>query len=374
MKANPAEGAPRVVLLAGRFQVRGSSAYTLRLAEHLPAQGIAVQVACSDGELIDGARRRDLGVREYPHLEMPWYGWLVLRRLRNELRKNPPDLLHVQSRGMLSHGSWLARELQIPMVLTVHDYLGPADRIHLDWKWCRRVIAVSESVRRNFASRVPHAPGKLAVIPGGVDVREVPEARPPLEAGQVPVVGTAGPLEAVKGLPFFLGAAQKVLATGRDVEFLIAGTGPEATNLRRLARQLEIAHKVTFVSYLSEFTESLEAMDIFCLPSLQQGQGTIMLEAMAMGKPVIASRVGGVYGIVHEKETGLLVPPSDSGQLADRILELLGDPGRARAIGEAARQMVRREFGLDRMVSQTAQVYREALAESVAASPVAAGA
>ena len=102
-------------------------------------------------------------------------------------------------------------------------------------------------------------------------------------------------------------------------------------------------------------------MDIFCLPSLQQGLGTIMLEAMSLGRPVIASAVGGVYSVVRDNETGLVVPPRDSGALARRILELLDAPVHARAIGTAARQAVSEEFGVERMVERTAALYREVL-------------
>jgi glycosyltransferase involved in cell wall biosynthesis len=104
-------------------------------------------------------------------------------------------------------------------------------------------------------------------------------------------------------------------------------------------------------------------MDVFCLPSLRQGLGTIMLEAMALGRPVIATGVDGVYSVVRDNETGLVVPPSNSGRLAQRILELLRDPFRARRIADNARQMVLRDFNVDRMVRETAEVYRQVLAK-----------
>jgi glycosyltransferase involved in cell wall biosynthesis len=179
----------------------------------------------------------------------------------------------------------------------------------------------------------------------------------------------AGPLESIKGLPFFLGAAKRVLAVRPDVEFLVCGAGPEETNLRQLSKDLEIAGQVAFVPNVADFSESLAAMDIFCLPSLQQGLGTIMLEAMAHGKPVIASGVGGVFSVIRDNETGLVVPPSNSEQLAERILELLNDPVRARAIGEAGRRMVHENFSSDDMVTETAAVYREAVSAKTS-SPV----
>src|SRR5690606_21945349 len=145
------------------------------------------------------------------------------------------------------------------------------------------------------------------------------------------------PLEATKGLPFFLGAAARVVREYPDCEFLISGAGPEEHNLRRLARSLDLASHVTFVSNLYDFNMSIDAMDIFCLPSLQQGLGVTMLEAMARGRPVIATGVGGVHSIVTDGKTGIVVPPSDSVKLSEKILELLRDPEKARRIGEAGR-------------------------------------
>lgn len=363
--------APHVLLFAGRFSVRGSSAYTLRLAEHLPQEHFRITVVSPDARMVDQCVRRDLQIREFSNLQTPVWGRVVLEALYRRLRAARPDLIHIQSRGVLPQGAWLARRLRCPFVLTVHDYLQPRERLVVDRALCRKIIAVSESVKADLVGRTGIPEELVTVIPSGVDCTLAEEPRPVLPPGRVPVVGTAGPLEAVKGFPFFLGAAARVLATGRDVEFVIAGAGPEEGNLRRLARELQIVEHVTFVSNLLDFGESIAAMDIFCLPSLQQGIGTIMLEAMAHGRPVIATRVGGVYRVIRDGETGLLVPPSDSVQLADRLIELLDDPERARAIGAAAQAEVRSEYSVAQTVQRTTEIYRAALAP--AAQLAAAG-
>ncbi|MFO0917554.1 MAG: glycosyltransferase family 4 protein, partial [Planctomycetaceae bacterium] len=224
-----------------------------------------------------------------------------------------------------------------------------------------RVIAVSDAVRNHLVERYQVPRDLISVVSSGVMCNR---AEPPpaiLNPGKVPVVGTAGPLEAVKGFPYFLGAAAHVLATGRDVEFLIAGAGPEERNLRRLAQELGVTDHITFVPNLTDFDEALEATDIFCLPSLQQGLGTIMLEAMALGRPVIATRVGGVFQVIQDGKTGLLVPPTDSRQLADRILQLLDHPEEARRLGQSARAEVAGQFHVERMIEQTVKIYREVL-------------
>ena len=351
----------KVLLLAGRFEVRGSSSYTLRLAENLDKHGVMAEIVCCDALSVEPEKCVSLGIREYRYLHAPLVGRFVRDLLRRDFLSDPPDLIHVQSRTMMAEGTWLSRKLDRPLVLTLHDYLQPSEQLRFDLQHGRRVIAVSDSVQDALLKQTGLAGELVSVIHGGVDRPTPAETSPVLDPDHVPVLGTAGPLEAVKGFPFFLGAAQKVLATGRDVEFLVSGAGPEEINLRRLARELDITSRVTFIPNLSDFSDSLSAMDIFCLTSLSQGLGTIMLEAMALGKPVIATRVGGVDTIVHDNQTGLTVPPADSSRLAERMLELLGDPVRARALGEAGRQTVRAQFGVEKMVARTAELYRRVL-------------
>lgn len=355
---------PMVLLFAGPFAVRGSCSYSLRLAEYLPARGIQSTVICPDARWVDPERRRELRISEYCHLHMPVWNSVVMRLMRKQLQTDPPDLIHIQSRNVARSGMWLARQLQRPYVLTVHDYLQPKERFVVDPRWCHRIIAVSDSVKTDLRSRTGLPDDLITVIHSGVDIDDGVSEANVLDQARVPVVGTAGPLESVKGLPFFLGAAARVLSTGRDVEFVIAGAGPEESNLRRLARELGIEAKVTFMPNVLEFDDALAAMDIFCLTSLQQGIGSIMLEAMAMGRPVIASRVGGVHKVVRDNENGLLVPPSNSDALAKRILELLDNPTHAREIGHAARAEVIREYSVEQMVSKTVDLYRETLSAS----------
>ena len=181
----------------------------------------------------------------------------------------------------------------------------------------------------------------------------------------MPVVGTAGPLEVPKGLPFFLGAAARVRRRFPRARFLLSGAGPEEANLRRLARELNLEPATTFAPNLLDFSASLAATDVFCLPSLEQGLGATMLEAMARGRPVVASGVGGVDSVVEHGETGLIVPPADSAALAAAVEGLLADPAAARRMGEAGRAVVRARFGVARMVSETAALYRAVLDEWV---------
>lgn len=353
------EPALKVLLVAGRFEVRGSCAYTLRLAAGLSEHQIAYEIACPDAQLIPAARRAQLAIHEYPRLNTPVWGELVRRFLLHEVRRAEPQLIHIQSRRALRLGNWLARKLDRPYVFTMHEHVGASGRLPVDLDRCRRIIAVSESVRDDLLDRQRLPEELVTLIPSGVEPQGDLELSLPLGPGHVPVVGTAGPLEAVKGIAYFLAAARQVLEARQEVEFLVAGAGPEESNLRRVARELGISNRVTFVPHVLCFADSLAATDIFCLPSLQQGLGTIMLEAMALGRPVIATGVGGPADIIREGETGLIVPPQNSAALARRILELLDQPALARAIGSRAREFVAQEYNVETMLDKTVQIYRQ---------------
>ncbi|GAB4135985.1 MAG: glycosyltransferase family 4 protein [Planctomycetaceae bacterium] len=354
----------KILILTSRFELRGSSTYTLRLAEHLPEHRISPRIICIDASRVDSERREHLNIREYPYLNLPILGHLTRALVLRENMEWKPDLIHIHSCNMLAAGVWLAQRFNCPYLLTVHDVLPKNFRLKFQPSENNRLIAVSNPVKTVLKDRLGLRDEDVTVIHCGVEIPTKPlsSSLPVLDPGHRPVVGVAGPLEAIKGLPFFLGAAQRVLAQTENVEFLICGAGPEEANLRRLAKELNISEHVVFVPNLVDVTEPLQAMDIFCLPSIQQGLGTIMLEAMAQGKPVIASGVGGVFSVIRDQETGLVVPPSNSEALAQKILELLNDPVRARALGEAGRKLVQEKFSSEQMVAQTVALYRELIA------------
>ena len=354
----------KVLLLAGLFEVRGSSSYTLRMAEHLGEHKVKAAVVTPNASAIDQARIKKLPITVYPHMEVPVWGHIVMKSMVTELQTDPPALIHVQSRQMLSSGMWLAKRLNCPLMLTVHDVPSERERFSIDSGWCRRIIAVSHHVKDGLIERFGLSPSMISVVHPGVELSVRTNSPAVLDPSHVPVVGTAGPLEALKGIPFLLKAAKRVTKSHPSVQFVIAGAGPEEGRLRRLAEELGVSTRITFIPNMRDFTASLSAMDIFCLPSLQQGLGAVMMEAMAMGKPVIASDVGGVYSVVCDGETGLLVPASNSRRLAERIQELLNNPVAARAIGESGRQLIRENFNVETMVQRTVDLYHQVLRSS----------
>ena len=352
---------PRALLLAGRLEVRARSAYTLRLARGLSAEGFASTIVCADASRLSHAVREPLGIQVYKELDRPAWGLVVRAGLLRDLRDAPPDLVHVQSPEMLGCGTYLARKLGVPAIVTFPAAPAGIDRFTRADPIILRAVAISKSVAADLLGVSRFPADRLRVIHSGVD--EEAEEGHVLPPGRVPVVGSAGPLETPKGLPYFLGAAARVRGRFPETRFLLSGSGPEEGNLRRLARELGLEEAVTFAPNLLDFSAGLAATDVFCLPSLSQGLGATMLEAMALGKPVVASGVGGIDSVIEDGVTGLIVPPARGAALAEKIGSLLADPDRARRIGAAGRDEVRRRFGASRMVAETAALYREVIAE-----------
>jgi glycosyltransferase involved in cell wall biosynthesis len=359
-----------VILVAGPLQVRGTSSYTLRLAELLPNYGYSPVIVSPDLASLPEEARPKCPTYEHLLLSSPLFRPLIHGLVAQDAASHKPTLVHIQSRHAINFGFTLAKRLDLPCIVTIHDHeRGLARSMTAAQARLKRVIAVSSSVKDSIASEHSLDQDLITVIHSGVTIPDLIDNSEVLGSRRIHVVGTAGRLEESKGFPFFIKAARKVLDAGNDVEFLIAGTGPEERRLRALARQLKLTNHLTFITNLPDFRSAIRAMDIFCLPSLMQGLGTVMLEAMSLARPVIATGVGGITSIVRDDETGLVVPAADSEALANRILELLRDPIRARAIGSAARQQVIEAFDATQMVELTTNEYRAAIASEKEPSP-----
>ena len=291
---------------------------------------------------------------------MPIWGQIVLRTLCRDIKDQRPDIIHVQDPHLLSQGVRLARKLRRPLIVNISDQAeSSALVIRKATPELKVVISVSESVQQQIPETPFMASIEKRVILPGVEVPDAAKIDLPLDDDRPPVIGMAGPLEIVKGAAFFLRACHRVVEAGHEIRIVIAGSGPEERSLRKLAASLQLSRRLTFVDGGVAMAGYLEAIDIYCLPSLQQGLGVVMLEAMALGRPVIASGVGGVMSVIEDNVHGLIVPPSDSRSLADRIIELLLDRDKARRIAAAGQQMVRDRFNENRMLDEVIQVYRE---------------
>ena len=355
-----AETVQRILLLDGELSFRGSSLLTLRLARGLERRELDTALICTRVTELDNSLLQGVRLHEIPGYNIPIWGQIVLRTLCRDIKDQRPDIIHVQDPHLLSQGIRLAQKLRRPLIVSISDQAeASALLIRQPTPELKVVISVSESVQQQIPETPFMASIEKRVILPGVEVPDAAKIDLPLDDDRPPVIGMAGPLEIVKGAAFFLRACHRVVEAGHEIRIVIAGSGPEERSLRKLAASLQLSRRLTFVDGGVAMAGYLEAIDIYCLPSLQQGLGVLMLEAMALGRPVIASGVGGVMSVIEDNVHGLIVPPSDSRSLGDRIVELLQDRDKARRIAAAGQQMVRDRFNESRMLDEVIQVYRE---------------
>ena len=185
-----------------------------------------------------------------------------------------------------------------------------------------------------------------------------------LQRGEQILIGAVGRLVAEKGLEYLLTAIPKVLKRFSEARLLLVGDGPLRTELERIVIDLDLTGKVTFVGFRSDIKAILSSLDILVLPSLLEGFPMIILEAMAMAKPIVASNIPGIREQIIDGKTGILVPTKDSNALATAITNILEDEQTARRIGLEARKTVDEEFSVEKMVAETEKLYFSLLNET----------
>lgn len=346
-------------LLTDNISYQDSSVYTLHLTREIKRLGHEVFVACRGGNLLEEFRRNEIPIVLDETLNG---GWLSSRgNLVREIRRRRPQILHVQKEELWGLGKSVASRLRLPYLVTVHVPLPSSARLRLSKTWGRAVVAVSETIRENLVNDVGLRKESIRVVLNGIKPPPVPKVEP-FERGQEPVVACVGRFEEGRGHPFFLKAAARVLEKRGDVRFAVVGDGPREDALRKHAKELGLLSKVVFFPPEANPYHFLAAVDLFVFPPRQVGLGLTILEAMARGRPVLASAVGGVYYLIQDGETGLLFPPGDSEAISSRILYLLDHRGEARRLGAAARQRAEERFTAERMAEQTVEIYKELLA------------
>jgi glycosyltransferase involved in cell wall biosynthesis len=292
----------------------------------------------------------------------------TLSRLRGLIRDRRIDLVHAHLPTM---GIVARLASPVPVVYTEHNMAEsyrPFTRLanRLSYGRNRAAMAVSGAV----AGSVSSWPGPpVTVIPNGVAVRVDPSAAAAardelgLDPG-APLVAHVGNIRPGKGHDVLIEAARIVVRDRPDVTIVSIGGEKYPGDLERVrtgAAEAGLGDSLRFLGRRPDALHFVAAADLFVNPSSVEGLPVAILEAMALGRPVVATAAGGVPGIVKDGETGILVEPDDPAALADGMLRMLADPARAGRLAEAARDMVLKEYGLEPMVRATEEVYRQVL-------------
>jgi len=223
-----------------------------------------------------------------------------------------------------------------------------------------RIVAVSHAVKE-YAETLGVNPRKVSVVPNGVDILQFqPSSAEDKHDGEVRV-GFIGRLIANKGPQYLVEAAPRIIREFPDVRFQVAGDGPMLHDLQHRVRELGVQTAFRFLGTVPSNVEFLQSCDIVVRPSLTDGMPLAVLEAMACGKPSVASRVGGTPEILQDGDTGYLVEPRNVEQLVSKVSKLLADPDLRVKMGNRARNFAEGYYSWEEIARQMTKVYENAL-------------
>ena len=364
----------RVMFVVGNFVAGGAERHLLELWSRIDRGRFEVEIACfrREGQFLAqveglGWPVHELGVGR--RLYGP-AGWRALARLVALVRRFRPDVVHGYLFGPNLFAVIAGRLCAVPVVAVAKRNVDAFETPRQAWlqriahRGATHVTAVSEAVAATVeAMGVPRA--RITVIPNGVDAARF--ASVPADAvrtnGEGPVVGSVGCLAVRKDYGTLIDALALLDQRALRCRALLVGDGPEREALERRIRERGLSDRVQLLGERPDVERLLPAMDVFALSSREEGIPNALLEAMAAGRPVVATAVGGTPEVVEDGETGWLVPPGSAPLLADALERVLRDPVEAGRRAAAGRRAVLEHRSIEAMVSRHEAFYAGAAGE-----------
>lgn len=344
----------------------GGETQVVALARHLRARGHAQAIATDPEGLLAAALVRD-GFTVLPiacRTSLDPRAGLELRRI---VRREHPDVVHLHTGRALSLAPYVPASV-VRVVTRRMDYAPRGAGVYVRWLYghADEIIAISSAVRQALLSR-GIAAARIDVVPSGVEVERFQgldrgRARARLDiAAELPVIALVGSLVRRKGQSVLLEALPRLADAGVKPFCLFAGVGADGDRLLEQADRLGVAAQTRWLGRVDDVAPVLAAADLVVAPSLAEGLGVAVIEAMAAGRPLVASAVGGIPETVRDGREGLLVPPGEVEPLAEAIGRCLGDVDLMRRFGEAGRLRAAK-FSTGAMARGTESIYERALA------------
>jgi glycosyltransferase involved in cell wall biosynthesis len=352
----------RVLHVLTRLSLGGSSENTLATMVALRAAGydgpLAVSLPASEAPVVESARRRGCRLLDVPGLGRevaPLRDLGALRALLRIVADERPQIVHTHTSKAGFLGRLAARLRRVPAVIhqphghVFYGYWGPwrsaafARLERLAAAWTDRLVALTPREVEEHVARGIGTPAQWVVVPSGVPLAEVRGAAPSRAAARQRlglaadrlVVAGVGRLVPVKGFDLLVEALPRLAAEAPGALVLLVGDGPERPALEARAAALGVGDRLRITGATAEVPLHLAAADLLAAPSRNEGMGRVLVEAMALGLPVVGARVGGIPDVVAEGESGRLVPPEDAPALGEALLALARDPALRARLGAA---------------------------------------
>lgn len=380
------DGKTPVLRVITRLNVGGPARHAILLTRDLDEHGFRSELiygSVTEAEgMIEPTGLRATWLRDLQRPVSPSADLRAARALSREIRARRPVIVHTHLAKAGTLARLAAHRSRVPLIIhTFHGhvfegYFSPSVArafVAIERglaRWTDAFIAISPRIRDQILALGVGRPSQWHVVPLGLELDPIiratvtrAEARRQLALDpDRPLVGVVGRLVPIKDHSTFLRAAADVLRTRPDVTFVIAGDGELRASVESEARRL-LGDRVHFLGWVQDLATLYAALDLVVLTSRNEGTPVALVEAGAAGKAVVATSVGGVPDVVRDGKTGLLAPAGDPRAVAVQIAALLDDSSRAAAMGRAGREWVRDRYSVQRLVADTASLYRELLAQ-----------
>lgn len=355
----------RVLQILPELNVGGVETGTVDFAKYLKDHGYHSVVMSNGGDLVKDLEAHHIRHYSLPvHKKNPWTAIACIRKVREVILREGITIVHARSRVPAWIAFFACRKTQAQFMTTCHGHYS-VQFFSRVMGFPKLIIVPSQVIGRHMIDSFGFPAENVRCIPRSVDLDRF-NIRRQEEAGQTPhVITIVGRLTPLKGHAYFLKAMAKVVRSKPYIKVRIVGDAPRKKEFYRqelevLARHLGLAEHVEFLGRRKDVPQIMASSDVVVMASIEpEAFGRVIIEAQAVGVPVVATQVGGIMEVIDHERTGLLVLPKDTDAMAQAVVRLLDDRTLARQIAANARCKLEENFTLEHMAGQTIRVYQE---------------
>ena len=362
----------RVLHVSTHVNIGGIGQYILSLCGAMKSMGVDCVAASSGGDLEGELEKRaikHIRINIKTKFEFSPKVFNAAASLADIIREEKIDIVHAHTRVSQVASILASRKTKVHYISTCHGFFKPRLSRKLFDTWGEKVVAISAPVMAHLERDFGVKRGRIELIHNGIDTDrfsktysgdEIAGIKRSIGLKDGPVIGTMGRLSPVKGQKFLIEAMKYIIAEEASAQCLIIGSGPEEKALKYLAEDIGVEGRIKFAGPVYQDMPSyLACMDVFVLPSLKEGLGLALLEAMAAARPCAASGIGGISDIIKNETNGILVPVANSAAISDAVVRLLRDRALGLKLAAEGKRFVKENFSLDLMAGKMNRLYRE---------------
>lgn len=380
----------KVLHIITRLDHGGSSTNTIETVYRLNKEKYQTDLISGrtqdiSGEIQNTLEKKNIQVKFINELRReihPWFDIAALLKLYSWIRKGNYDSVHTHSSKAGILGRWAAKLAGVRIIIhtphghVFHGYSGPVLTrvfIFLEKMTAQitdKIITLTDRGKDDHVQFKIAPRAKFCTIHSGIDFSQfhcssdLNKVRNDYQIStETFLFGSVTRLDPIKGTDILISAMERICQQFPQTKLMIVGEGIDETKLKEQCQSLEISDKVIFVGYQKNVSELMHMMDVFVLPSLNEGMGRVIIEAMACGKPVIASRTGGIPALIEDGKNGVLVPPGDVQALVEAMSHLISLADRGSVLGQKARSKIfddrHENYSIESMLSKIEKLYSE---------------